>query len=320
MREYNAMATVNYEKYIVKKPIRQEDSRPGVKNRTFPPLIYMSSARIPEVKYNIEFGWVWGLPEPAFYAEHVYEHDEIILNIGGDCWNPEDLGAEIEYTIGGQTLNIGTTSALFVPRGVRHGLLAYKGFSRPHVRISVLLGTGEREEARVAGAGFSQKSKAEPQIDYEKYLVRKPAYEVVPGTPVKNRQGPSSMTMMSNNLVPGCNIYIEGGWVWGMPEPNPHIFEHVHDYEEIVIHFGTDYENPEELGAEIDFFVGGQPLKVDKTSAVFVPRGVRHGPLVWRTYISPHLEMAIMPGAGTLDEADPGGHREKMKRRDSNHG
>ena len=51
--------------------------------------------------------------------------------------------------------------------------------------------------------------------------MRKPAYEVIAGTPVKNRQGPSSMTFMSRNLVPESNAYVEGGWVWGMPDPNP---------------------------------------------------------------------------------------------------
>ena len=248
-----------------------------------------------------------------------HKYDEIILNIGGDCRNPEDLGAEIEYAIGGQTLKINTTGALFVPKGVRHGPLVYKSFRKPHVRISLMLGTGERQQEPAGNDKISGKA-AEPGTNFEKYLVRKPAYEVIAGTPVKNRQGPSSMTMMSNNLVPGCNIYVEGGWVWGLPDPNPHIFEHVHDYEEIVIHFGKDYKKPEELGAEIEFCVGGQPLRVDKTSAVFVTRGVKHGPLTWKKYSSPHLEMAIMPGAGTLAEADPGGHQEKMKRRKQGNG
>jgi hypothetical protein len=294
--------------YLVKEPLRQEKPDAKIKNRTFPPLVYMSSAQVPGVRYNVEFGWVWGMPEPNPYAgETVRDYDEIVLNIGGDCHEPEDLGADIEYNVGGQTLKTGTTGAIFVPRGVPRGPLTYRSFRQPHVRISILLGTGERKAAPT--------SKAKPQkTDYAKYLVRKPAYEVVAGTPVKNRQGPSSMTLMSNSLVPGCNIYVEGGWVWGMPDPNPHIFEHVHDYEEIVVHFGTDCQHPEELGAEIDFYVGGEPLRLDRTSAVYVPRGVPHGPLVWKKYTMPHFEMAIMPGAGTLAEADPGGHREKMKK------
>jgi len=166
-----------------------------------------------------------------------------------------------------------------------------------------MLGPGNR------GKGLSEGP------DFERLVVKKPVYEVIAGTPVKNRQEPASMTLMSNNLVPGCNIYIECGWVFGMPDPNPHIFEHVHKFEEIVLHFGADHEKPEHLGAEIEFFLGGQPLKVNKTSAVYVPSGVKHGPLVWKKYQSPHLEMAIVPGAGSLDEADPGGHQEKMKAR-----
>jgi hypothetical protein len=308
------MPKTDYNKYLVKQPF-QAKSVPPVKNQTSPPLVYMSNVLVPEVKYYIEFSWVWGMPEPnPPTTGHVYDNDVILLHIGGDCYHPEDLGAEIEYIVGGQILRTRTTGALFVPRGTRHGVIGWKNYKKPHVMMTVILGAGITQESN------SETMSRKTGIDYERNLVRKPAYEVIAGTPVKNRQGPSSMTLMSNTLVPGCNIYIEGGWVWGLPDPNPHIFEHVHDYEELVMHFGTNYRNPEELGGEIEFCVGGQPLMVDKTSAIFVPAGVRHGPLTWKKYSAPHLEMAIMPGAGTLAEADPGGHQEKMKRRKNDNG
>ena len=107
-------------------------------------------------------------------------------------------------------------------------------------------------------------------------------------------------------------MYVEAGWILGMPDPNPHIGEHAHKYDEIVIHLGFDSDNPEELGAEIEFTLDGQCLTIDKTSAVFVPKGVKHGPLTWKSFSKPHLELTIMVGAGSLAEADPGGHREKM--------
>ncbi len=28
---------------------------------------------------------------------------------------------------------------------------------------------------------------------------------------------------MSNNLIPGANMYVEAGWIVAMPDPNPHI-------------------------------------------------------------------------------------------------
>ena len=147
---------------------------------------------------------------------------------------------------------------------------------------------------------------------YGKNLVKKPAREVkvtVPGK-IKGREFPT-MTYMSNDLVPGCNVYLELGWIWAMPDPNPHILEHTHNYNELVLHIGSDLNNPEDLGAEIEFVVGGEPLIIDKTSALFVPKGVKHGPLTWKRVDRPHIQMAIMLGAGTLAESAPGGYSGK---------
>jgi hypothetical protein len=144
--------------------------------------------------------------------------------------------------------------------------------------------------------------------NWEKNLVRKPRYEVSAGN-IKGRQYPT-MTLMSSDLVPGSNTYIEVGWVWDMPDPNPHIHEHTHKEgcNEIVLHIGGDHKHPEDLGAEIEFSVDGQPLVFDTTSGIFIPGGVKHGPLVWKRLSRPHLQMAMVLGAGTLAEADPGGH------------
>lgn len=144
-------------------------------------------------------------------------------------------------------------------------------------------------------------------IDRTRIFVSKPAYEVVPAFETIGRH--HAMTLMSNALVPGSNFYIETGWIFSMPDPNPHIQEHVHDYDEIVIHLGTDPDDQEELGAEIEFVVDGKPLLINKTSSVFVPKGVRHGPLTWKQFSRPHLELTIIVGAGSLAEADPGGHK-----------
>jgi len=122
---------------------------------------------------------------------------------------------------------------------------------------------------------------------YGKYLVKKPAREVmVPGiSKVKGREYPT-MTYMSNDLVPGCNVYIELGWIWDIPDPNPHIPEHYHNYNEIVLHIGSDPNNPED-------------------------KGVKHGPLTWKRVDRPHIQMSIMLGAGTLAESAPGGYSGK---------
>jgi hypothetical protein len=145
------------------------------------------------------------------------------------------------------------------------------------------------------------------KTSYKKNLVKVPHYEVGNGKEIKGRQNPT-MTYMSNDLVPGSDTYIEIGWIYQMPEPNPHIDSHTHNYDEIVIHIGADPKNPEELGAEIEFVVGDEKLIIDKTSALFIPKGVKHGPLTWKKVKKPHIEMVVMPGAGTIKESNPAGY------------
>jgi len=142
---------------------------------------------------------------------------------------------------------------------------------------------------------------------YKMNLVQEPHYEVGGNQEIKGRQNPT-MTFMSNDLVPGSNTYIEIGWVYKMPRPNPHIHDHAHNYDEIVLHLGTDPNRPEYLGARIEFVVGGEKLIIDKTSALFIPRGVAHGPLTWQKVEKPHIQMVVMPGAGTMKDSNPAGY------------
>ena len=138
------------------------------------------------------------------------------------------------------------------------------------------------------------------KIDYEKYVVRKPLYEAFGGT--KNRQSPT-MTMISNKQIPGCNYYMEPGWIYGIPDPNPSLHEHAHDFDEIVMHMGGDYRTPQVLGGEVEFYVGGQPITFNTSTAFYLPKGTPHGPVIWKKFQFPHLQMAIMCGTGSAGEA-----------------
>ncbi len=143
---------------------------------------------------------------------------------------------------------------------------------------------------------------------YAGNLVKVPAREVNAVEGIRGRTNPT-LTYMSNELVPGSNIYIEMGWIWEMPDPNPHILGHYHeDYDEVVLHIGADPHNPEYLGAEIEFELGGEKLNIDKTSALYVPKGVKHGPVTWKGVTAPHIQMAIVLGAGDISQANPAGY------------
>jgi hypothetical protein len=138
------------------------------------------------------------------------------------------------------------------------------------------------------------------KIDYEKYVIRKPNYEVFSG--VKNRQSPT-MTMMSAKQIPGVTYYMEPGWIYGIPDPNPSLHEHAHQYDEIVLHWGSNPELPQVLGGEVEFYVAGQPVVFNTATAFYLPAGTSHGPVTWKKWQSPHMQMAIMIGTGSAGEA-----------------
>ncbi len=131
-------------------------------------------------------------------------------------------------------------------------------------------------------------------------------YEVSPGFEVYGRV--PAMTLMNNVLVPGSHNYVEMGWATDMPKPPCHIGAHVHAFDELVFHIGTDPDNQEDLGGEVEFIVGDETLLLTTTCCVFVPKGVKHGPITWKKFVRPHFQLTVMIGADTLADADPGGH------------
>lgn len=127
-------------------------------------------------------------------------------------------------------------------------------------------------------------------LKYEKYAVRKPVYEV--GGGVKNRQSPT-MTYISQKQC-GAPYYITLGWVYGIPKPNPCVREHVHDYDEILLFYGSDTKNPQVLGGEIEFYIGGQPINFNTTTSMYIPKGTPHGPVTWKKFYYPHMQMSFI--------------------------
>ena len=307
---------MDYEKYLVRNPIYGSCS--GSNNYQNPGMTYMSKVQVPEVNCYFEFAWINDPSKPnQQVSEHIHDFDEIIMQLGSDPNASRDLGAELELYIGGQPIAFNTTTSVFIPKGVPHGPVICKKFSKPIIQMVFLLGNGNYErKIRKNGSGSTPVvlPGKTSNIEYEEYIVRTPVREV--GRGVKNRQMPT-MTYMSRHLVLGANYYLEYGWIYGMPEPNPHVFEHIHNYDELVIHCGSDPDHPEDLGGEVEYCVNGQPLTFNTTSCLFIPKGLKHGPLTWRKFVRPHIEMTLIMGAGTLKEvwsADAFGGNQRDKR------
>ena len=86
---------------------------------------------------------------------------------------------------------------------------------------------------------------------------------------------------LADEIIKGA-FYVSCGWFW--PEmvkgdsSSRATKPHVHDYDEVVAVIGTNPADPRDLGGEIEFYIGGERHVVTKTSLLFLPTGLEHGP------------------------------------------
>ena len=66
---------------------------------------------------------------------------------------------------------------------------------------------------------------------------------------------PPLIFLNGDNPVKGSNQFLEIVWIWdeGTAAVNPDRPPHSHEFDEIFIFIGTDRENPNDLGREVEF-------------------------------------------------------------------
>jgi len=55
---------------------------------------------------------------------------------------------------------------------------------------------------------------------------------------------------------------------------------HTHDCDEIIGFFGSNPQDPYDLGAEIEFWLEDEQYILTKSCMIFVPKGMKHCPLI----------------------------------------
>jgi hypothetical protein len=72
---------------------------------------------------------------------------------------------------------------------------------------------------------------------------------------------------------------------------------HVHDYDEAIYFIGSDPRNFSDLGAEVEFSIGPEGAEekhiFNVPTAVVIPKGLYHCPIVTRSITRPYLCMAV---------------------------
>jgi len=145
---------------------------------------------------------------------------------------------------------------------------------------------------------------------YGKYIISeyKPPAAEAPWSP-PNLGGVSKgkggrVFYLDNSIIPGA-FYME--CVWVMPRPAGTMpggatarrvgtESHAHDYDEVIAFFGTDNNDPYDLGAEVELWLGDEKHIITKSSLVFVPAGLKHCPLTFLKVDRPVFHFTTGPG------------------------
>lgn len=292
------MTDSQWEKYAVRTP--DTDLFAGVKGRN-PIMTYMNDKLVPGAPYHIDVSFITEKPDPHIFS-HTMDYDRIIIHWGLDYETPQDLGAKIEYNIGGQRIEFHTTTSMFIPAGTPVGPVNWLEFNRPHIMMNFILGTGDSSVITNSGMYVPNTDipKKTDKFDYEQYVIRSPMRQAGHPDHAPHRQHPT-MTYMSRDQITIANYYIEFGWIWSPVKPPLPQMRH-DKWDEIVLHVGCDPDNPTDLGADMKFGMEEDKLEFDTAYCMWLPKGFTHGPLTWSEVRKPHIEMAIMIGAGTVEE------------------
>jgi len=115
---------------------------------------------------------------------------------------------------------------------------------------------------------------------------------------------------MDSEVIPGA-FYSECVWfwpqaAWGMPqvremtpeeaEKNPALAPHTHPFPELLSFFGTNMDDPSDLGGVVEFWLEDEKYVFDKSFVVYIPEGVKHCPLRIHKMEKPMFHFTIGPG------------------------
>jgi hypothetical protein len=210
------------------------------------------------------------------------ESDTLIVFAGSDYKNPGSLNAVIKLRIENDALTLTETCAVFVPGGAAYGDLAALSIDKPVLCYSCLLNSDALDGGIAADASA-------PAGTYAGNVITgyRPPSGKLPDAPEGFLQ---LLLYLDGVRLPGAP-YMETVWFMTSNDTGP--APHEHDFDEFIGFIGTDPRRPEELGAELLFYIGDEPVSVTKSCLVYIPRGVRHSPI-----IIPKMERPIIHFSG----------------------
>jgi hypothetical protein len=251
---------------------------------------------------------------------HTHSYPECLFFVGLDSANVKYLGAEIECCLGDEqeTYTFNEPTVIVIPAGLPHGSIVTKrlfsprgfGFFAAALNDSFNINWLEKKDAGAASSAsagkhahlikslksglITERGKFNPSRLTPEQLTRREEMQKKTGF----KSGPGNadhLTWMYGKDLGGLNVNI----AWGFCS-QPGIWQrgvdsHTHSADEVLMFLGTDPDNLDYLGAEIEIDLGKEHERylIDKSSAVVCPAGLPHAPIVTRWVDKPFAFILI---------------------------
>lgn len=102
---------------------------------------------------------------------------------------------------------------------------------------------------------------------------------------------------LDKDLLAEADTWLDLAWVWDKTVPEELPGAHSHPFPEIVLLVGSDAKNLRDLGGEVEWGMGegeeSETFTLTATTAIYVPAGLLHGPLIFGRVDRPILNVAI---------------------------
>ena len=93
---------------------------------------------------------------------------------------------------------------------------------------------------------------------------------------------------VDDDVVPGAEFFAETNWILPGAQGEIRLCEsHTHAFGEMLGFYGYNYDNIQDLGAEIEIIIDNEINMMDRSFAAYVPPGVQHGPIIVRNVQRP---------------------------------
>jgi len=325
-----------YEKYIC-TTLKKRDMLPGPNPEEIDKLhaagkrismehtLWIDSDIIPGAFYG-EATWIWPGTYPGIISReeqmklptndkpmfpHAHDFPELLSWWGTNPENPADTG-EMGMIMGDELVPLPNSWVCYIPAGMKHMPTMGKGTKRTTKPVCHWTsGPGfydreheDKEDIHDLKTFEMPKEKPLAELNTTKYFV----YGTKPGQARQgymlpyNPQYVKPMALVDDVVVPGCEF--GGETLWLLPGDKSQagynmMQEQSVPYGRSIVFQAMNFDDITDLCAEVELWIGGEKLVINKTFGAYIPPDVKAGPMIIRNIQKQIFFMISYPvGAG----------------------